>query len=63
MKIKNGQEASGYLTLDSIAPAGFGIETNSFDNPDNIFRTMALRSQSIHNLALLLWLVIRSSFH
>ena len=32
----------GYMTLDSIATAGFGIETNSFDDPNNTFRVQAL---------------------
>jgi len=36
------KEASGKMTLDSIATAGFGIETNSFDDPDNRFRIEAL---------------------
>jgi cytochrome P450 len=29
-------------TLDAIATTGFGIESNSFQDPDNQFRTMAL---------------------
>ena len=32
----------GFMTLDSIATAGFGIETNSFDDPNNTFRVQAL---------------------
>ena len=30
------------MTMDGILTAGFGIETNSFADPDNIFRKMAL---------------------
>jgi len=36
------KEAGGKMTLDSIATAGFGIETNSFDDPENRFRFEAL---------------------
>jgi cytochrome P450 len=32
----------GMYTLDAIATTGFGIESNSFKDPDNQFRTMAL---------------------
>jgi len=32
----------GKMTLDAIATAGFGIETNSFKEPDNTFRVQAL---------------------
>ena len=32
----------GKMTLDSIATAGFGIETNSFKDPENTFRVQAL---------------------
>ncbi len=34
--------AGGLMTLDSIASAGFGIEVDSFAEPDNTFRKMAL---------------------
>jgi len=33
----------GLLTLDSIATAGFGLDINSFDDPENRFRIMALQ--------------------
>jgi len=36
------KDAGGKMTLDAIATAGFGIETNSFDNPENTFRIQAL---------------------
>jgi len=36
------KDAGGKMTLDSIATAGFGIQTNSFDNPKNHFRVQAL---------------------
>ena len=32
----------GMFTLDAIATTGFGIESNSFQDPDNQFRDMAL---------------------
>ena len=32
----------GMFTLDAIATTGFGIESNSFQDPDNRFREMAL---------------------
>ena len=31
------------MTLDGLASAAFGIETNSFENPTNEFRVMALK--------------------
>eukprot|EP00088_Acartia_fossae_P027491 TRINITY_DN28246_c0_g1_i5.p1 TRINITY_DN28246_c0_g1~~TRINITY_DN28246_c0_g1_i5.p1 ORF type:complete len:528 (-),score=120.16 TRINITY_DN28246_c0_g1_i5:55-1638(-) len=37
------KETGGLLTLDSIATAGFGIETNSFNDQNNAFRLMALK--------------------
>ena len=45
--VEKGQEVDmkvvgGLMTLDSIATSGFGIETNSFKEPDNLFRVMAL---------------------
>jgi len=36
------KDLGGKITLDSIATAAFGIEENSFTNPKNTFRTMAL---------------------
>ena len=36
------KEAGGKMSLDAIATAGFGIDENSFTNPDNQFRIMAL---------------------
>ena len=36
------KEAGGMMTLDSIATAGFGVQTNSFNNPKNNFRVQAL---------------------
>ena len=36
------KEAGGKMSLDSIATVGFGIQENSFVNPENQFRIMAL---------------------
>ena len=36
------KDIGGLMTLDSIASAGYGIETNSFKNPQNKFRVMAM---------------------
>ena len=36
------KEAGMKMSLDSIATAGFGIQENSFENPENQFRIMAL---------------------
>jgi len=36
------KDTFGLLTLDSIATAGFGIENNSFDDLNNVFRMKAL---------------------
>ena len=33
----------GKFTLDAIATSGFGIECNSFKEPDNIFRLNAIK--------------------
>ena len=46
-KAKTGEEidmkvVGGLMTLDSIASAGFGIEVDSFKEPENTFRIMAL---------------------
>ena len=35
------REVGGKMALDAIATAGFGIETNSFKDPDNTFRVQA----------------------
>ena len=35
------KEMFGKFTLDSIATSGFGIESNSFKDPDNAFRINA----------------------
>merc|ERR1719208_29612 len=37
------KEMFGKFTLDSIATSGFGIESNSFKDPDNAFREHARR--------------------
>ena len=34
----DAKDLFGKFALDSIATSGFGIESNSFDDPDNIFR-------------------------
>jgi cytochrome P450 len=39
---QNMKDLGGLLTLDSIASAGFGIDVDSFQNPENEFRKMAL---------------------
>ena len=42
-EILEAKEMYGKFTFDSIATSGFGIESNSFKDPDNIFRTNALK--------------------
>ena len=42
-EILEAKEMYGKFTFDSIATSGFGIESNSFEDPDNIFRTNALK--------------------
>lgn len=37
------KDVYGKFTLDAIATSGFGIESNSFKNPDSAFRKTALR--------------------
>ena len=37
------KEIYGKFTLDAIATSGFGIESNSFQDPDSTFRKTALR--------------------
>jgi len=39
----NVRELFGKYTLDAIATSGFGIESNSFKEPDSVFRKTALR--------------------
>ena len=36
------RDLSSIFTLDAFASAGFGIEQNSFKDPDNIFRKMSM---------------------
>ena len=36
------RDVASMFTLDSFASAGFGIEQNSFNDPDNVFRKMAM---------------------
>ena len=38
-----GKDLFGKYTLDAIATSGFGIESNSFSEPDSVFRKTALR--------------------
>jgi cytochrome P450 len=42
-EILEAKDVFGKFTLDAIASSGFGIESNSFKNPDSIFRKTALR--------------------
>ena len=37
------KEMFGKFTLDSIATSGFGIESNSYKDPENTFRINALK--------------------
>jgi len=37
------KKLASYMTLDGLATAAFGIETNSFENPTNEFRVKALK--------------------
>ena len=37
----DAKDLFGKFALDAIATSGFGIESNSFKNPDSIFRTNA----------------------
>ena len=36
------RDLSSMFAIDSFASAGFGIEQNTFQEPDNIFRKMAM---------------------
>ena len=42
-EVLEGKEVYGKFALDAIATAGFGIESNSYKDPDNVFRATALR--------------------
>ena len=42
-EILEAKEMYGKFTLDSIATSGFGIESNSYKDPDNIFRINAMK--------------------
>ena len=41
-EILDAKEIFGKFTLDAIATSGFGIESNSFKHPGNIFRKNAI---------------------
>ena len=41
--ILEAKEMFGKFTLDSIATSGFGIESDSFVDPENIFRINAMK--------------------
>ena len=42
-EILDAKDVYGKFTLDAIATSGFGIESNSFKDPDSVFRRTALR--------------------
>ena len=42
-EVLDAKEMFGKFTLDSIATSGFGIESNSFKDPENIFRINAMK--------------------
>merc|ERR1719510_2476430 len=42
-EVLEAREMFGKFTLDSIATSGFGIESNSFKDPENIFRITAMK--------------------
>ena len=42
-EILEAKDVFGKFTLDAIATSGFGIESNSFKDPDSLFRKTALR--------------------
>ena len=42
-EVLEGKQMYGKFTLDSIATSGFGIESNSYKDPDNIFRINAMK--------------------
>lgn len=41
--ILDAKDVFGKFTLDAIATSGFGIESNSYKDPDSVFRKTALR--------------------
>jgi len=42
-EVLEGKQMYGKFTLDAIATSGFGIESNSYKDPDNIFRINAMK--------------------
>ena len=42
-EILEAKEMYGKFTLDSIATSGFGIESNSYKDPENLFRINAMK--------------------
>ena len=42
-EVLEAKEMFGKFTLDAIATSGFGIESNSFQDPDNAFRINAMK--------------------
>ena len=42
-EVLEAKEMYGKFTLDSIATSGFGIESNSFKDPENPFRINAMK--------------------
>ena len=42
-EVLEAKDIFGKYAIDAIATSGFGIELNSFTEPDSLFRIMALR--------------------
>ena len=42
-EVLEAKEMYGKFTLDSIATSGFGIESNSYKDPENVFRINAMK--------------------
>ena len=42
-EIIDAKDMYGKFALDAIATSGFGIESNSFKDPDSVFRINALK--------------------
>ena len=42
-EVLDAKEMYGKFTLDSIATSGFGIESNSYKDPENSFRINAMK--------------------